>query len=141
MQALVDLRFASAKTSGVYRCSRCTKMTREARRCEEPGYNNYKKPKPVDSYSLKYTFCPGKATRHRWLLELYNQCVVATETGILPREGGLEHQDQYFCEVFPVFVQRYRHRMYCRTWEQVGEFTPRVLEAIGKMIARMFGKK
>lgn len=95
-----------------------------------------KRPKDgkVDAISVQQTFCPGKATWFEEIQEIYQDCRVALETGILPKEGSLEDQDELFTDVFPTFVERWRERAYERTWSDVRAFTKVVLEAV-------FGKK
>lgn len=64
------------------------------------------------------------------ILEAAEQCRVALETGILPRRGALEDQDDLFCEVFPVFVERWRARSYDAVWRDVRDYVKIVLEAV-----------
>ena len=121
-------------------------------KCEEPGFVNVPEPVlkrlekngqtghwAVDDYSRKYLFCPGKATWYPDIAELFEQCRIAIETGHLPRAGALEDQPDLFVEVYPDFVERWKSRQYYRTWRDVVDFTPKVLEQIGKMISQMFG--
>ena len=108
----------------------------EGRKCQEPGLENLKAPMSVTKGGEKYTFCPGKATWHEGILELYDQCVVATETGILPIEGGLLDQEATFYGVFPFFIDQVREKRYARTWSDVADFTNEIL----KTIRKMFGK-
>lgn len=95
----------------------------------------------MDDYSTEIFFCPGKATWYPEIAELFERCRVALETGHLPKLGVLDDQDSTFVEVFPFFIERWRHRQYYRVWQDVAEFTPSVLMAIGKMIGKMFGGK
>jgi hypothetical protein len=88
------------------------------------------KPRTVDRGSLAYTFCPGKATWYPWALLLVQDCLVAAETGILPREGSLQDQDALFVEVFPLFVRRWKERCYDRLWVDVRAFAKAILEAV-----------
>jgi hypothetical protein len=138
---LIDLRFADSDSTKTMDCSKCPSSLRKQRKCEQDGLNNLDRPISVDSYGLKLTFCPAKATWYHEFTELFSQLLVALETGILPKGGNLEDQDQLFVELFPYFVDRYRARQYSRSWADVITFAPKVLEAIGKMISRMFGGK
>ncbi len=133
---MIDLWFADDKIKKAYTCSLCVKnpQTARERRCQEPGFENLKKPRRIDNYSLEYGFCPGKATWYEEAAELFEQCRVALETGIMPSSGSLSDQDALFYEVFPFFVMRWRERAYHRVWADVREFTKEVLEGI-------FGKK
>jgi hypothetical protein len=102
----------------------------KSRRCEEPSFDVIKGGFRVDECSLSYKFCPGKA---RWFEEigvLFEQCRIALETGIMPREGSFEDQDELFCAVFHGFVHRWKERVYARIWRDVQEFTKKVLESI-----------
>lgn len=113
--ALVDLWFADNKTKPIYNCSLCQKNpeTAKARRCQEPGFTQLeKRPRTIDDFSLKYEFCPGKATWYEEIAQLFQQCRVALETGILPKAGALEDQDELFTDVFYTFVERWRSRQY-----------------------------
>jgi len=69
---------------------------------------------------------------------LFTQCRIALESGIMPKEGSLEQQDELFTEVFYSFVDRWKQRQYALIWKDVSDFTGKVLEAIGKMFG---GKK
>lgn len=108
------------------------------KRLESSGQNGYWN---VDDYSRKYLFCPAKATWFPDIAELFEQCRIAVETGFLPGPGSLEDQHEMFVVVFPTFVERWKSRAYHRTWRDVYEFTPKVLDALGKMISSMFGGK
>lgn len=88
----------------------------------------------VDESSPRYRFCPGKATWYPWLDDVYGACLVAYQTGILPKGGGFEDQDELFVEAFPAFIQRWRDRTYDRIWKDVRDFTGSVLQAV-------FGKR
>lgn len=108
------------------------------KRLESSGQNGFWN---VDDYSRKYLFCPAKSTWFPEIAELFEQCRIAMETGLLPVAGALEDQPELFVLVFPTFVERWRSREYFRVWRDVYEFTPKVLETIGKMISSMFGGK
>jgi hypothetical protein len=133
---LVDLWFADEKDKRVFNCALCSKnpLTAKERKCESEGFENLRKPRRVDNQSLEYYFCAGKATWYEEISELFLQCRTTMETGILPRKGSLEEQDETFYEVFPFFVQRWKDRQYARIWQDVRDFTKVVLEGI-------FGKK
>ena len=68
---------------------------------------------------------------------MFDQCLITYETGVLPGAGSLDDQSDLFTECFGAFVQAYKWRWYGRIWGDVNEFTPKVLEAVGKM----FGAK
>lgn len=95
----------------------------------------------VDQFSLKYMFCPGKATWYPEIAEVFSECMIALETGFLVQPGGIADQSDLFAEVFPVFAERWMYRKYWRVWADVLEFTPKVLEQIGRLIGGMFGRK
>lgn len=88
----------------------------------------------MDSQGLLFDFCPGKATWYAEIAEVFQQCRIAMETGILPKDGSLEDQDALFVECFTDFVFRWKDRQYQRIWGDVHVFTKNVLESI-------FGKK
>jgi hypothetical protein len=138
---LIDLKFASYEDAKHYDCSKCPSSLKKSRKCEQDGLDNLVRPISVDDVGLKLKFCPGKATWYDEYTILFYNMVMALETGILPKEGSFEDQDELFVSLFPFFVDRYRTRQYSRTWNDVINFTPKVLEAIGKMISRMFGGK
>ncbi len=91
---------------------------------------NLKRVMSVDAAGLKYGFCPGKATWYVDIYNLYYQCRIALETGILPHEGSLQDQDETFCEVFPLFVDRWKERTYGRVWEDTRQYVEAVLKAV-----------
>ena len=138
MAALVDLWFTDNKNKRIYNCSTCRKNPNVAlqRKCDEPGFENLKKPRAVDSLGVELTFCPGKATWYAEISDAFEQCRVALESGILPKEGALEDQDELFCEVFYTFVERWRTRQYKLLWNDVGEF----VEAIFKSFSGKGGR-
>jgi len=61
---------------------------------------------------------------------LFNQCRVACDTGIMPKEGSFENQEDIFCEVFPHFVARWKDRFYAKIWLDVRTYTEAVLKSI-----------
>jgi hypothetical protein len=93
----------------------------------------------VDQVSLKYSFCPGKATWYPEVAKVFEWCRIALETGILPEEGSYLDQPALFVEVFPTFVERWRERSYQRVWLDISEFSPKVIEAFGKLFGKIFG--
>jgi hypothetical protein len=120
----------------MYNCGLCRKnpQTAKDRGCQEEGFQNLRKPRRVDPSGQDYFFCPGKATWHDEIAELFQQCRVATETAILPKQGSLEDQDELFYECFPDFVVKWKDKTYHKIWSDVHAFTKVVLESI-------FGKK
>lgn len=92
----------------------------------------------VDRYGSRYPFCPGKVTWYPYLQRLFDQCLVAKETGLLPEPGGINDQDEGFCDALPTFIEKYTWRRYGRVWQDVNGIIPKVLEAVGKMFT---GKK
>lgn len=130
--ALVDLWFAEDKHKRTYSCALCVKNPATAieRKCRNSGFTNFSKLRKIDDYSLQYTFCPGKATWYEEITELFQQCRVAMETGIMPNRGSFEDQSAIFVEVFPAFVERWKDRNYYRVWADVKDFTKVVLEAV-----------
>ena len=84
----------------------------------------------MDDYGLEYYFCPGKATWYDEIAELFGQCRMALETGIMPNKGSFQDQSAMFVEVFPEFVQRWKERSYNKVWHDTREFTKAVLEAV-----------
>lgn len=89
-----------------------------------------KTPLSVDKASLKYPFCPGKATWFPEIAAIFLQCQVAYKTGIMPRAGGLEDQGELFAQVFPAFVERWGERVYNRVWADTMNTVNQVLKAI-----------
>ena len=140
---MIDLHFAEEKTLKLYRCESCPKLRKLEMKCAEPGYDNLKRPRAFapNSGAGSYTFCPGKATWSEEIAALYTRCQLAAETGVMPEPGELGDQHWVFDDVFPMFLMKYNQMKYLRVWKDVYEFTPKVLEQIGKMIAAMFGKK
>ena len=132
--ALIDLHFADKKAVDSYNCNICKRnpANAQARRCEEPGFDNLKKPRKVDDRSLEYRFCPGKATWYPEIYELFYQCRVALETGIMPNRGSFIEQDEMFVDVFPFFVDRWKERFYGRIWKDTQEYVKSILEALFK---------
>ena len=128
----MDLWFAEDKIRRVYSCEACLKnpLTAKERKCQEKGFLNLKKPRRIDGYSLEYNFCPGKATWFEEITELFDSCRIALETGILPKRGGFSEQDSIFCEIFPIFLSRWKDRTYGKIWGDVRDFTKIVLEGI-----------
>lgn len=97
------------------------------------GFNNMKIAKSMSANGLPLTFCPSKATWYPELLELYDECLIAYKTSLLPQEGGLENQSALFNDVFGFFVSYYDKRRYAQVWTDVGDFTHKIFEAISKM--------
>jgi len=130
--ALLDLWFAEDNIKRGYNCQTCRKNPSTAlqRRCDEEGFNNLKKPRRPDDKSLEYAFCPAKATWYPEIVELFTQCRIAMETGIMPQKGSFEEQPELFVEVFPDFVVRWKDRQYTRIWTDVAKFVSDVLEKI-----------
>lgn len=116
----------------MYNCEICLKNPAIAkeRRCQEPGFDNLRKPRRVDDYSQEYSFCPGKATWFEEIAVVFEQCRIAFETGIMPTKGALDDQAELFTECFPTFVFRWKDRTYNRVWADVQSFTKIMLEAI-----------
>ena len=114
-------------------CGQCAESTKKQRNCQDNGFDNIKIKKSVDEFGTKVSFCPGKATWHNEVIDLFHECHVAYLTGILPRSGGLEHQDSKFSEVFPIFIEKWENRKYLKVWSDVNDFTAKVFEAISKM--------
>jgi len=56
------------------------------------------------------------------------------ETGHFPDSGPMSEQSEVFADVFPIFLDRWRERVYRRVWHDVQSYTKNILEAI-------FGKK
>lgn len=129
---MVDLWFADSKNKNAYNCTLCVKnpATAKERKCQSPGFQNLKNPRRVDESGLEFYFCPGKATWYEEISDLFKQCRVAMETGILPEKGSFEQQSEMFVDVFPDFVQRWKERNYNRIWQDTREFTKVVLESI-----------
>ena len=98
-----------------------------------------KKGRRIDSQSLELPFCHGKATWYEKPAELYRQCYVAMETGILPSAGGLDNQTHEFNKIFYFFISHWNYRAKVEHWSTVGEIINKVLETLGKMISKMFG--
>ena len=132
--ALVDLWFASAKIKKEHSCSSCPKVQQDKRGCHKPEFNNYKSPKKLDKFSLEYYFCPGKAIRSALAAKLFQECRVALETGILPNRGCFLDQNEYFVEVFPSFVERWKTRQYNQIWIDISEILPKV-DGIARMLS------
>jgi hypothetical protein len=97
------------------------------------GFTNMRLGKSMGPNALSLTFCPAKAAWYPEVIELYDECMVAYKTGLLPRDGGLENQTVMFNEVFGFFVTYYDRRRYAQVWADVGDFTGKVFEAISKM--------
>jgi len=134
---LVDLYFASAGNKKLCSCSICPKEQKKLRNCEQKGFRNVKKPRRVDGMGMEFYFCPGKAQWYPNIAETFEQCRIALETGIMPETGSFLDQNELFVEAFPLFVERWKYRKYLAIWQDVMEYTPKVLEAVG----RMFGGK
>jgi len=133
--ALIDLHFADDKIKVTYDCNNCIKNTKNfiTRKCEQDGFNNHAE-RPIDKLSYRYTFCVGKATWYEEIIDLFDLCIVAYETGIMPNYGGFLDQEETFREIFPMFVQRWKRRNYNSVWLDVSDFSRMILESI-------FGKK
>jgi hypothetical protein len=130
--ALVDLYFAEEKIRKQHTCKLCLLNPSNAtkRNCQEPGFNNLKKARKIDNTSLEYAFCPGKATWFEEIQQVFEQCRVAFETGLLPKEGSLEDQDEMFAEVFYSFVEHWTAKRYASIWGDIREYTKVILKSI-----------
>lgn len=126
----MDLRFAGETDRKKFTCATCPSSVKLARKCADPGWDNLKSPMSVGDASRAYTFCPGKATWSAHAAELFEQCRVTLETGIMPKGPNLDDQDAYFAACLPAFVERWRERSYRRMWDDIGDFTSSVLKAL-----------
>lgn len=99
-------------------------------RCAEPSFRVLDRPVRIDDAGQGYLFCPGKATWFPEISRLAEDCHIALETGILPKEGSLQDQDYVFVEVFPTFIERWRERTYHEVWTDVRSFSKSILEAL-----------
>ena len=128
----MDLWHADDKLKRSYDCGVCARnpATAKERKCQSPGFDNLRKPRKVDDFGLAFSFCPGKATWYPEIAELFLQCRVTLETGILPEGGSFAEQSESFVEVFPDFVLRWKERTYNRIWQDTRDFTKSVLESI-----------
>lgn len=99
-------------------------------KCALDDFDVLTKPVEIEKGWGGYTFCPGKATWFEHAGKIYEDCRIALETGILPREGSLEDQDTDFTDVFPGFVTHWRDRQYERIWDDIRSFTRSTLEAV-----------
>lgn len=89
----------------------------------------------MDKAANEYNFCPGKATWYLEFAELFEDCRVACETGILPKKGALDEQDALFVEVFATFVDRWKYRFYQQAWMDGASMAEAVLKAIASMFS------
>lgn len=112
----------------------CPENVRKQRRCQELDYNVFSKPKSLDEISYQYSFCPAMATWDEEAIELFNDCLFAMNSGILPTGGHFKDQPEKFVDVYPVFLQHWKARNYNKIWSDVAEFSKIILESI-------FGKK
>lgn len=131
---LVDLWFADDKRRRAFNCATCPNNVKLERRCQENGFENTKREWSVDDKGLKVRFCPGKATWYGEIIDVFRECRVAFETGVLPRAGALEDQSDIFADVFPFFVERWSDRRFLKIRGEIVDFVSQVLTAI-------FGKK
>ena len=138
---MIDLRFASNDILKTVDCNKCPEVVKRQRKCKEPGFNNISRGRQIDGSSLKLTFCHGKATWYNEIGELFLECFMAMETGILPDKGSLQDQEQMFTECFPWFVNYFRQREHSGRWQEINEFTGKIFEAVAKMLSKMFGGK
>lgn len=130
--------FANAKDRDTYDCGKCRKFKpyRAVKlQCADDGFSMLeKKPLRIDKHGSRYPFCPGKATWYPQIDEVFRQCLVAKETGLLPKAGGLQDQSALFNQAFSTFIEKYTWRRYGRVWQDVNEIIPKVLDAVGKML-------
>lgn len=125
----MELHFADAATKKKFDCFKCAQQ--KARKCEEPGFQNFKKGGlSITKGGPQYPFCPGKARKETWALELFDLCRLAVQTGIMPNAGGLDDQDALFAEVFPVFAANWKEYTYRDIWKDVAKFTADTLKAV-----------
>lgn len=128
----MELRFASPQDRQKFDCESCLKARPQVsvgRKCMEPGYNNMPG-MSVGKHGIKYKFCPGKATWDREITELFEQCLVARQTGILPGRGAFEDQHWLFCDVFPYFIEVWDKLRYREVWSDVREYVQDTLKQI-----------
>ena len=118
------------------------------RNCAGDGFENSKVRKDgsremwsVDRYGVMLPFCPAKATWYPNIMQLFIECKAAYYTGYLPKPGDFWDQDQTFCEVYHVFVERFEDRKYARVWDKVNKIIPDVLKALGEIVTAPFRKR
>lgn len=131
---MIDLYFGPPDRKKIFDCSQCRKnpVTAKQRNCEAPGFDNLRRPMKVNPQKadLALPFCPAKATWYPEIAELFNECRVTLETGILPKEGAFLNQSDLFHEVFPYFVERWKEKTYQRMWDDIQDFTLTVVKGI-----------
>lgn len=132
---MVDLYCTDAKNKKIHDCSICPESQKRVRKCQQIKLNVFPKEKySVDNISdYKYRFCPGRATWYEKTVETFRQCLFAYQTGILPREGSLQNQDEFFGAAYPIFVEYYTRKKYRTVWRDVSDFTNEIFKTIGKM--------
>jgi len=130
---LIDLHFAEEADRAKFQCSTCPIKTQTDRRCHNEGFENWKHPKfKIGSGKNVYRFCPGKATWFDEIADVYEQCFVTMHTGLLPRAGALEDQDDTFVEVLPSFLERWKARHYGSVWSDVTSYVSALIKAFTK---------
>lgn len=132
----MDLYFADAKARKNFDCVLCRKdrpFRAKKLKCEESGFNNCR-PMAVDTEGVKRPFCPGKSKWYPELQRTFDECLVALETGVMPKPGGIEDQDELFGECFSSFIKAYNWRRYNKVWKDVTEYGTKILEVVRKWL-------
>lgn len=138
---MIDLRFSTHDVLKTVDCQKCPEVVKRQRKCKEDGFNNIPRGRQIDPSSLKLTFCHGKATWYNEIADLFSDCLMSLETGVLPKPGSIEDQDEIFAENFSWFVNYFRLKENSAMWRGSYELAGNVLESLGKMISKMFGGK
>lgn len=128
--ALIELHFADANEKKLFTCKGC--KFKEVRKCKDEGFDNVKGIGiSINKRGIKFPFCPGKATWYPEIVELFDSCRVAVQTGIMPLRGALADQSYEFYDVFPTFVDLWKKRTYQSIWDDVIDHTEAVLVKTG----------
>ena len=135
------MRFADESALKAHNCNKCHELTKKQRNCMDDGFNNLKRERKMSKESLSLSFCHAKALWYDTPSRLFESCYVAMETGILPKSGGLEDQDDIFVECFSFFVDYYKSKEKRRNWTDIVELVKISLESLAKMFSKLFGGK
>lgn len=126
----MELSYAEPDEAKRFQCATCPELNKKRRKCESEGFENVPVGSRVNNINGKlFRFCPGKATWYPEIIELFQQCELAAETGIMPDRGAFLDQDATFADVFPTFVSLRSEKKYIRQMKDLQTILVRLLEA------------
>jgi len=127
---LLELSFAESDELKRFTCDGCSELNQKQRKCADDGFANVLEGREIKINDSKFRFCPGKATWYPDIMLLYQQCELASLTGIMPDRGELKDQDGVFADTFPYFAKRWTEKWYQRHMRDISGMITGIAQSI-----------